>query len=204
MAEAFKACRTASQSISVASNGGRGSQEAADACSPRRRAIRRRHSAVDEGRGGRVVARHIYQHFQDHEKIYETDPQVTPEHIDNTLYHEINNDIEYGLFENVIDSYYHDSQIRDDFQCIKTCHTHDTTASMPHSNPSCTHTYDHISQLDSLADTEQQQTLYNNEMDASLFTTDTSTPCTFNINPSDLETEFQNDVHIYVNLTTCT
>ena len=59
MAEAFKACRTASQSISVASNGGRGSQEAADACSPRRRAIRRRHSAVDEGRGGRVVARHI-------------------------------------------------------------------------------------------------------------------------------------------------
>ena len=59
MAEAFQACRAASQSISAASNGGRGSQEAADACSPRRRAIRRRHSAVDEGRGGRVVARHI-------------------------------------------------------------------------------------------------------------------------------------------------
>ena len=61
MAEAFKACRTASQSLSVASNGGRGSQEGADACSPRRRAIRHRHSAVDEGRGGRVVARHIYE-----------------------------------------------------------------------------------------------------------------------------------------------
>ena len=59
MAEAFKACRAASQSISVASNGGRGSQEVADACSPRRRAIRRRHSVVDEGRGGHVVARHI-------------------------------------------------------------------------------------------------------------------------------------------------
>ena len=59
MAEAFQACRAASQSISAASNGGRGSQEAADARSPRRRAIRRRHSAVDEGRGGRVVARHI-------------------------------------------------------------------------------------------------------------------------------------------------
>ena len=57
--EAFQACRAASQSISAASNGGRGSQEAADACSPCRRAIRRRHSAVDEGRGGRVVARHI-------------------------------------------------------------------------------------------------------------------------------------------------
>ena len=59
MAEAFQACRAASQSISAASNGGRGSQEAADACSPRRRAIRRRHSAVDEGQGGRVVTRHI-------------------------------------------------------------------------------------------------------------------------------------------------
>ena len=59
MAEAFQACRAASQSISATSNGGRGSQEAADACSSLRQAIRRRHSAVDEGRGSRVVARHI-------------------------------------------------------------------------------------------------------------------------------------------------
>ena len=36
------------------------------------------------------------------------------------------------------------------------------------------HTYDHISQqLNSLADSAQQQTLYTNEVDASLFTTDT-------------------------------
>ena len=92
----------------------------------------------------------------------------------------INNNIEYGLFENVIDSYYLDSQIRDDFQCTKACYIHDTTASMLHSNPQCTHTYDHISQqLDSLAGTEQQQTLYTNEADAPLFTTDTSTPCAF-------------------------
>ena len=64
-----------------------------------------------------------------------------------------------------------------------------------HSNPPCTHTYDHVSQqLDSLADTKQQQTLYTNETDTSLFTTDTSTPCAFNITPSDLETESQNDV----------
>ena len=110
---------------------------------------------------------YIYQHFQDHEKIYETDPQVTSEQIDDTLYPQINNDIEYGLFENVIDSYYLDSQIRDDFQCTKTCYTHDTTASTLYPNPPCTHTCDHISQqLDSLADTEQQQTLYINEVDA--------------------------------------
>ena len=38
---------------------------------------------------------HIYQHFQDHEKVYETDLQVTTEHTDDTLYPKINNDIEY-------------------------------------------------------------------------------------------------------------
>ena len=101
--------------------------------------------------------KYIYQHFQDHEKIHETGLQVTPEQIDDTLYPQINNDIEYELFKNVIESYYLDSQIRDDFQCTKAYYTYDTTASMLHSNPQCTHTYDHISQqLDSLADTEQQ------------------------------------------------
>ena len=62
---------------------------------------------------------YIYQHFQDCEKTYETDPQVTIEQTDDTLYPQINNDIEYGLFENVLDSYYLDSQIRDDFTCTK-------------------------------------------------------------------------------------
>ena len=138
---------------------------------------------------------YIYQHFQDHEQVYETDLQVTPEQIDNTLYPQINNDIEHGLFGNVIDSYYLNSQIRDDFQCTKACYTHDTTAHMLYTNPQCTHTYDHISQqLDSLTDTEQQQMLYTNEADASLFTIDTSTPCAFNITPSDLESESQEDV----------
>ena len=141
---------------------------------------------------------YMYQHFQDHEKICETGPQVTTEPIYDTLYPQINNDIEYGLFKNVIDSYYLDSQIRDNFQCTKTCYTHDTTASMLHTNPPCTHTYDHISQqLDSLADIEQQQTLYTIKADSSLFTTDTSTPCAFNIIPSDLETESEHDVHDY-------
>ena len=60
-----------------------------------------------------------YQHFQDHEKVYESDPQVTTEPIHDTLYPQMNNDIEYGLFENVIDGYYLHSQIRDDFQCTK-------------------------------------------------------------------------------------
>ena len=119
---------------------------------------------------------YIYQHFQDHEKIYETNLQVTTEQTDDTLYPQINNDIEYGLFENVIDSYYLDSQIRDDFTCTKACYTHNTTASTPDTNPQCRHTYDHISQqLDSLADAEQQQMLYTNEANISLLTTVTST-----------------------------
>ena len=132
---------------------------------------------------------YIYQHFQDHKKIYETDPQVTTEPICDTIYPQLNNDIKYGLFKNVIDSYYLNSQIRDDFQCTKTCYTHNTTASTLYSSPSCTQ------QLDSLADTEQQQMLYTNEVNTSLFTTDIATPCAFNIIPSNLETEFQNNVH---------
>ena len=85
----------------------------------------------------------------------------------------MNNNIEYRLFENVVDSYYLDSQIRDDFQCNKTCYKHDTTASTGCSSPPCTHTCDHISQqLNSLADSAQQYTWYTNEADASLFTTD--------------------------------
>ena len=43
---------------------------------------------------------------------------------DNSLYPYINNDIEYGLFENIVDSYYLDSQIKDDFQCDHDCYSH--------------------------------------------------------------------------------
>ena len=132
----------------------------------------------------------MYQHFKDREKIYETDPQVTTAQTDDTLYPQINNDIEDGLFENVIDSYYLDSQIRDGFTCTKACYTHNTTTSTPDTNPQCTHTNDHISQqLDSPAEAEQQQMLYTSEADASLFTSDTSTQCAFSITPSNLEPE---------------
>ena len=143
---------------------------------------------------------YIYHYFQDHKKVYVSDPQVTMELLHDTLYHQMNNNIEYGLFENIIDSYFLDSQIKDDFQCTKTCYTHDTKASTVDPNPPCTHTYDHISQqLNSLTDSTQQQTLYTNEVDASLFTTDTATQCAFNIIPSDLDTESANDMHGHSN-----
>ena len=46
----------------------------------------------------------------------------------------------------------------------------------------CTHTYDHITQhIDNLEGPTQQHTVYTNEVDASLFTTDTTTSCNYNI-----------------------
>ena len=133
---------------------------------------------------------YIYQHFQDCEKIHEIDPQIPTEHIDDTLYHQINNDIGYNLFENVIDSYYLDSKIRDDFTCTKACYVYNDTNKILETRPQCTHTYDQISQqLDSLADTEQQHTVYTSKVNASLFTNDTSTQCAFNIIPKNTEAE---------------
>ena len=56
---------------------------------------------------------YIYQHFQDSEKIHQTDPeskQIASD--DDSLYPHVNNNIEYGLFEDIVDNYYLDSQIR--------------------------------------------------------------------------------------------
>ena len=43
----------------------------------------------------------IYQHFQDSKKTYPLDQQVDAQENDTTLYPYINNDIEYGIFEDV-------------------------------------------------------------------------------------------------------
>ena len=58
---------------------------------------------------------YIYQHFQDNEKVHELDPNLPKCDNDNMLYPHINNNIGYGLFEDVINSYYLDTQIKDDF-----------------------------------------------------------------------------------------
>ena len=65
---------------------------------------------------------YIYQHFQDNEKIHKSNPDSTMCENDNTLYPYINNNIEYGLFEDVISRYYLDSQIKDDFKCDQECY----------------------------------------------------------------------------------
>ena len=48
--------------------------------------------------------KYIYQHFQENEKVYRLDPNLAKDDIDNTLYPHINNNIEHGLFEDVINS----------------------------------------------------------------------------------------------------
>ena len=58
---------------------------------------------------------YIYQHFQDTEKMHQIEPESEPIATDDdSLYPYVNNDIEYGLFEDIVDSYYLDSQIKDD------------------------------------------------------------------------------------------
>ena len=42
---------------------------------------------------------------------------------DDSLCPYVNNDIEYGLFEDIVDSYYLDSQIKDDFQYDRHCYS---------------------------------------------------------------------------------
>ena len=125
---------------------------------------------------------YIYQHFQENEKVHESDPNLATGEVDNTLYLHITNNIEYGLFEDVINSYYLDSQIKDDFMCDQNCHTSTQHVQQDQALTPCTHAYDHITlHVDNLDAQMQQYTAYTNEVDASLFTMDTTTPCDYNI-----------------------
>ena len=133
---------------------------------------------------------YIYQHFHDNEKIYESDPNLVSSDTDNTLYSHINNNIEYGLFEDIIDSYYLDSQIKDNFTCDQNCYTRTQHKQQDQTLTPCTHVYDHITQhIDNLEDPTQQHTAYTKEVDASLFTMDTTTPCNYNISPDILNSD---------------
>ena len=87
---------------------------------------------------------YIYQHFQDNEKIYESDPDAARYETDNSLYPYINNYIKYGLFEDVINSYYLDSQIKDYFKCDQDCYTDIQETQQDQPLKPCTHAYDHI------------------------------------------------------------
>ena len=115
---------------------------------------------------------------------------------DDSLYPYVNNDIEYRLFKDIVDSYYLDSQIKDDFQCDHNCYSqYRDLTNDSHSNV-CTHDYHHITQsVQDLTDSTQQNTLHSMEENASLFTDDTNTHCDCSIADHILDTENANDTH---------
>ena len=140
---------------------------------------------------------YIYQHFQDSEKIHQTEPeskQIASD--DDSLYPHVNNDIEYGLFEDIVDSYYLDSQIKDNFQCDHDCYSQHRDLMSDNYSNACTHDFHHITQsVQDLTDSTQQNILHSLEGNASLFADDTDTRCDFSIINHTLDTENTNDIH---------
>ena len=130
--------------------------------------------------------------------MYQLDPKTkTPVPDDDPLYPYINNDIEYGLFEVIVDSYYLDNQIKDNFQCNHNCYSHQQESTVDDHSISCTHAYDRIVQhIQDLSESTQQHTLHSMEENASLFTDDAATPCDFNITNQNSLTENTNDTNI--------
>ena len=140
---------------------------------------------------------YIYQHFQDSEKMHQIKPESEPITTDDdSLYPYVNNDIEYGLFEDIVDSYYLDSQIKDDFQCDHNCYSQYRNLTNDNYSNACTHDYHHITQsVQDLTDSTQQNTLHSMEENASSFADDTNTHCDFSITDHTLGTENANDTH---------
>ena len=76
---------------------------------------------------------------------------------DDSLYPYVNNDIEYRLFEDIVDSYYLDSQIKDDFQCDHDCYSQHRDPTIDDYSNTCTHDHHHITQsIQDLSDSTQQ------------------------------------------------
>ena len=142
---------------------------------------------------------YIYQHFQDSEKMHQIEPESEPTATDNdSLYLYVNNDIEYGLFEDIVDSYYLDSQIKDDFQCNHDCYSQHRDPMIDSHSNTCTHDYHHITQsVQDLSDSTQQNNLHSIEENASSFTDDTDTFCDFSVIDHNSDTENTNDTHMH-------
>ena len=132
--------------------------------------------------------------------MHQIDSESEPIATDNdSLYLYVNNDIEYGLFEDIVDSYYLDSQIKDDFQCDHDCYSqHRDLTNDSHSN-TCTHDYHHITQsVQDLSDSTQQNNLHSIEENVSSFADDANTICDFSIVNDNSDTENTNDTHTHL------
>ena len=68
------------------------------------------------------------------------------------------------MFEDIVESYHLDSQIKDYFQCDPDCYTQTSQLTKDDQPNICTHDYQHIAQnIDDLNDPTQQNELYLNE-----------------------------------------
>ena len=115
---------------------------------------------------------------------------------DDSLYPYINNSIEYGLFEDIVDSYYLDSQIKDDFQCNHDCYSQYRDRTNDNYSNTCTHDYNKITQsVQDLTDSTQQNTLHSMEENVSSFADDTNTHCDFSITDHTSDIENTYDTH---------
>ena len=115
--------------------------------------------------------------------MHHIEPESEPISIDDdSLYPYVNNDIKYGLFEDIVDSYYLDSQIKDDFQCNHDCYLQHRDLMLDSHSTTCTHDYHHITEsIQNLSDTTQQNDLHTMEENASSFTDDAHTLCDVSI-----------------------
>ena len=75
------------------------------------------------------------------------------------------------MFEDLVESYHLDSQIKDDFQCDQDCYIQNSEPTKDDHLNICTHNYQHIAQnIDDLSDNTQQNNLYSSEESTSSFT----------------------------------
>ena len=124
----------------------------------------------------------------------ESEPTTTD---DDSLYPYVNNDIEYGLFEDIVDSYYLDSQIKDDFQCDHGCYSQHRDPTIDSYSNTCKLDYHHITQsIQDLSDSTQQNNLHSIEENASSFADDTAALCD-SIVDHHSDTENANDTHAH-------
>ena len=65
---------------------------------------------------------------------------------EDSLYPYVNNDIKYRLFQDIVDSYYLDGQIKDDFQCNHNCYSYQQEWTVDDHTNTCTHEYHHMPQ----------------------------------------------------------
>ena len=142
---------------------------------------------------------YIYQHFQDSEKMHQIEPEselIATD--DDSLYLYVNNNNEYRLFEDIVDSYYLDNQIKDDFQCDHDCYLQYRDLTNDHHCNTCTHDYHHITQsVQDLSDSTQQNNLHSIEENTSSFADDANTLCDFSIVNHNSDTENTNDIHTH-------